>query len=210
MCSASDVFARHQSVTKGLRKKECATHPLWSQHARWHKEEKVPNIDQDDSPVSREAHERVKRERDASAAKLAELEGVVKDMGLREKAIDFFRAQSADDPVRWATVALPHLRETALEDIPSKLADLFPAVPKAGIPAVPEDTPLSPPSGFNTRQPNPAATGQAPKTEALKVGSAEVRKILAEQGIAGLRKLDADGGIVWSEDNLEAQGLRKR
>jgi hypothetical protein len=167
----------------------------------------VPNTDQDES-VSREAHERVKRERDAATARLADLEGVVKDMGLREKAIDYFRSQSADDPVRWATVALPHLRETALDDIPSRLADLFPAVPKAGT-QVAEDAPLSPPSGFNTRQPNPAASGQAPKTEALKVGSAEVRKILNEQGMAGVRKLDADGGIVWSEDNLEAQGLRR-
>jgi hypothetical protein len=168
----------------------------------------VPNTDQDES-VSREAHDRVKRERDAATAKLADLEGVVKDMGLREKAIDYFRGQSADDPVRWATVALPHLREVALEDIPSKLADLFPAVPKAGGPAVADEQLPSPPSGFNTRQPNPAASGQQPKGEALKVGSAEVRKMLSEGGLDEVRRLDKDGLIVWSENNLEAQGLRR-
>lgn len=161
--------------------------------------------------VSREAHQRVTRERDAAATKAAELEAVVKDLGLREKAIDFFRGKGVDDPVHWATVALPHLREVGVEGAPDRLTELFGSLPTVAPPPAPTERPVNqPPSAFGSeRRPNPAAEGAQPRLEPIKPGSTEWKRVLKEEGLEGMRRLDKEGRIAWSDDNLKAQGMRR-
>ena len=157
--------------------------------------------------VSRTAHERVLRERDSAQARTAELEAVVRDLGLREKAIDYFRAKAIDDPVHWATVALPHLREIEVDQVGARLDDLFGVLPSA--PAQPETPINQPTSGFEPRRPNPGAEGAQPRLEPIKPGSPEWKKVLKEEGLDGMRRLDKEGRIAWSAENLKAQGLRR-
>jgi hypothetical protein len=167
--------------------------------------------DDADATVSRQAHERVTRERDSAQARVSELEAVVKDLGLREKAIDYFRGKGVDDPIRWATLALPHIREGDPAQAGDRLDSLFGDLPgTAAPPAAPEGGVVNPPpTGFQTRGPNPAAEGQHPRLEPVKPGSEEWRKVIREEGLDGMRRLDRDGRIAWSAENLKAQGLRR-
>lgn len=165
--------------------------------------------------VSREAHERIAKERDDLKAQVAELRGVVKDYGLRERAISHLQSKGVQDAGRWASLALPHLRELEdLEQVASTVDQLFgdgltAVVQPPPAPDTDEKEPATPPPPSPFGTPNPAAGGgDIPSPQAIKPGSAEWKQVLKEKGMEGLKALDREGRVEWTSENLRWQGLQ--
>lgn len=162
----------------------------------------------DQTTVSREAHERMTRERDEAKARLAELEAVVTDIGYKEKARSFFKAKGVTDPDWAAEFALPHLRSVELDKLEETLAsDRFaPLVTMAtaqASPPPPEDTPsvpLNPGAQSSFSGPNPGAVGGTPPEPGkIKAGSEDYRKILnGPDGKQRLAELAQAGQVEWT------------
>lgn len=152
-----------------------------------------------DGKVSREAHERMTRERDELKAKVDKLNKVVQDVGYRDRARKFFKDKGVADPDWAAEFALPHLRTVELDSLDETLAsDRFAplvqmAVSKAPAPDDGEGSPepdasaTPPPSQTGFSGPNPGATGGAPETQ--KIAARELNNLPREEAQA---LIDAD------------------
>ena len=163
--------------------------------------------DQVPDMVSREAHERMTKERDELKAKVEELTKVVTDVGYRDKARSYFKTAGVPDPDWAAEFALPHIRGTELEKLDETLASerFKPLVSMASMqqapaseapPAEPPEPPAQPPTGFGG--PNPGAAGGSPEP-ARKVQPSDLRGMTREQ----VAELDSQGLIAWSSDPAE-------
>lgn len=163
--------------------------------------------------VSREAHERVTRERDQAMSRVKELEAVVQDVGIRDKARSFFKEKGHTDPDWAAEMSLPHLRDTSLDEIPNVLAgdrfSRFLAVSgSSGEPPAPATDPVAvepAASGF-TGGPNPAGGGQPPSPSKISPNSPEFKEAVARNDRALLQDWDNKGMIEWHPDVLAQEG----
>ena len=176
-----------------------------------------------DERVSQEAHSRVREElaeavkrAEAAERQVADLSAVVGDFGRFERLHDYFDEKGVKHPRRWARFALPHTRDLEdLDGIPERLGELLSdedlqrlqdPVPAAAPAAVGDENPPETRSpGFV--QPNPGAAGAAPRTEALRVGSAELERIAEAGGPNAVRAAVADGRVAISQDVKDRHGL---
>jgi len=164
--------------------------------------------DQTSDKVSREAHDRMTRERDELKAKLDEVSTALTDMALREKTRSALKGKVADPDIA-ADFFLPHLRGTEVDKIGETLGSerftqmmsLMAASPPAassddGDPSA--EPPLNPGPQSSFAGPNPGATGGA-APEPKKVNPRDVRHLRPDQ----LADLDAKGLVDWSEPNSD-------
>ena len=168
-------------------------------------------------PVSPEAFERVKRERDDLKSKVEDATRALRDVQLRDAAADLLRQKGVADPYRAAGAAIRDvtLKGLTVEQLPEKL-DGWLAEQKAlwGAPAGTADTPALEATPSPARQspyagPNPGAPGTPATFEPMVVGSARwsewaKTKTGAEQ-VAAVKA----GQAVISDDVRRAQGSVK-
>lgn len=168
----------------------------------------------DQDKVSREAHDRMTRERDELKAQVDELTKVVKDVGYRDKARQYFMSKGVKDPDWAAEFALPHLRTVELDSLEETLAsDRFaPLVQMASVQDAPaskppeeatDPPPVPTPSGFSG--PNPGAQG-GPSPTPQKMKLKDVQGMTREQ----LQEADAQGLIDWSSDDGQPIAISQR
>lgn len=166
--------------------------------------------------VSREAHERMTRERDELKQKVTQLEAVVVDVGYKEKARSYFKAQGVADPDWAAEFALPHLRTVELDKLEETLAsDRFkPLVSMAtaqSTPAAPEapTPPVNPGPVSSFSGPNPGAVGgPAPEPGKIKAGSKEYHDIVSgPNGKARISELAEAGMVEWRAGDPQTGGV---
>jgi len=172
-------------------------------------------VDTDQETVSHAAHQRVQQENSTLKERVIQLENVVRDVGLTEKARDFFKSKGATDPDGLATIALPHLRtvndpeaisgtlDTLFGKLPLAAATPAPSVEDSGTPAA-ETAPAEPSAppanpAPTIAGPNPAAPGEAPSFQKLKSTDPKVKETLAREGWAGVKRMDEAGEIEWSD-----------
>ena len=176
----------------------------------------MPELDDERTTVSVEAHERVKQERDEAKARADVLEGVATDVAKLNQAYDYFKAkEGVTDPYGLAQAAIQNItvRDADGEDLPGRLdgwyderAKMFGGPPAVNDPAGNEpetdDAPAVTAPRPNVAGPNPAAPGE-PVTVGgrLKPGDEEYQEVLKREGLAGLRKLEQQGRIERHPDN---------
>lgn len=154
----------------------------------------------DSTTVSREAHDRIKTERDEYKAKVDELSATVKDLAYRDKARSWFASKGVDDAGLLADLALPHLRDIDPDKIEETLSsDRFKpliAQPKANTDQEGEP-PIEPPtSGFSG--PSPGTPGGTPPTpQKLEFKSQEVQDAILRGDRTQLDQWDSEGRINW-------------
>ena len=159
-----------------------------------------------DDRVSREAHERVVRERDELKAQVSELGNTVKDFAIRDKARDFFKSKNVPDPDWAADFSLPQLRDVEPDSIPEVLAgDRFkPLLTQQSAPDDPpqgETPPTDPQTGF-AGGPNPGAGGTPPSPSKISRQSPEFRDAVRRNDKSQLEQWDKAGLIEWSPEVL--------
>ena len=144
--------------------------------------------------VSREAHERVTRERDTFKEQVGELTGNVKDLGIEVGLFKHFTGQGIENAEALAKRALPKFQETPLDDLAAQ-ADKWYAEEKelfgganTAAPAEEPETPV-PPSPFQSAPPNPQSSGEGIQQTTLVAGTPEFEawakgRSLAEQAAA--------------------------
>lgn len=162
---------------------------------------------EDQDRVSREAHDRVTRERDEATAKLKEATAALTDLVARENVRSALRDRVAD-PDSAADLLLPHLRDVAPADIGEalksneRLVSMVSLLTPKPAPAASDDTPLQAPlnpgpqSSFSG--PNPGASGGQPTPEKIRANSPEFNKIgQGPDGAARIAELASQGLIEW-------------
>ena len=168
----------------------------------------MPN---DDTPISAEAHERVKRERDEFKARLDETQGFLDDVRLRDRMYEHFRQDpQLHDPYGLASAAVRDvtLKGSGPEELPQKLTDWLAEQRRLiAAPAAPseEKPPASPFQG-----PNPGAAGFQAKVEPMVVGGERwnewAKGKTSDEKLAAMQRGDA----VSSEKVKRAQGTAQR
>ena len=154
--------------------------------------------------------------RTAAESRVEELSDVIRDVAVRERAIDYFTEQSVEDPRRWATVALPHIRDASVDEVGERLSELFPDVPTkpdargdtAAVPQPATDSPEPPETarpGFV--QPNPAADGIPPSADKLRPGTEAFLKRFAGASIGDVRAAHERGEVDINPRSAERHGL---
>lgn len=152
--------------------------------------------------VSIEAHQRVVAERDALKAQVDDLSGTVKDFKYIETAEPWFKARGVEDTRGWAELALPHIRMGDLEDIAGVLEQRFGTKLPAGVAPAAVETPEAqeePPAPIESPRPsvagpNPSAPGEPVSAQPqVQFGSAEWQRIVKTEGMAGIKRLEAEG-----------------
>ena len=143
--------------------------------------------DSDDGRVSREAFERVTRERDELKAQNTELAKVARDTHFVERAYEVFSAGDfgINDPYAAAKAAVNDARvsdaDPNSDDFASQLSGyveqsrkVFGAATAEPTPAEPDDAPEQPaPESTFSRTPNPAGPGEPSQFTPMVVGSDE-------------------------------------
>ena len=163
-----------------------------------------------DDRVSRQAHERVTRERDEALARVGQLEAVVKDVGIRDKAVSFFEEKGVVNARAAAELALPHLRDVEVDDITSTLAsDRFAMLVagQASSQPPPQEPAVTEPaaSGF-AGGPNPSSEGAPPSPQKISPRSPEFKAAIARNDRAQIADWDNKGMIDWSQEVLAQEG----
>jgi len=166
----------------------------------------------EDTEVSREAFERVQRDRDDLKTKLAQVESALSDVALRDRFYEQFRQdQTIRDPYGLASLAIRDvtLKSVPAEQVGERLGDWLneqrrliaaPSAETVGEPAA-THAPASPFQG-----PNPGAAGYQAKMEPMVVGGQRwnewAKGKSADEKLAAMRRGDA----VTSEKVKRAQG----
>lgn len=136
-----------------------------------HKEEQVAEQEQGER-ISNEAQ--LRKQVEALTARNAELEAVVKDVGVLNRARAFFKESGAADPDWAAEFVIPHVRDVEIDKLAEVLSsDRFQPLlgqvsggggtPATGTPAAEPEVPVEQPRGFGGG-PQPAG-GQAPSAD---------------------------------------------
>lgn len=151
--------------------------------------------------VSREAHLRVKGERDAARQELDKAKAALVDANLMFEAQGFLTGK-VKDPVTAAKMVLPELR--SFESADDRAARLEAAVPlfapleQASPNPTPKDSdavvPDAPPTP-SFMQPSPASDGAAPTQPKLTMRSPEVRELVKQGRDAEVKQMIARGEI---------------
>lgn len=165
--------------------------------------------------VSREAHERMTRERDELKAKVEELNRVVMDVGYRDKARSYFKSKGAPDPDWAAEFALPHLRDVELDKLEETLASerFAPLVSMASMQAPTTQEPQAPPTNpgpvTSFSGPNPGAVGgPPPQPGKIQAGSKEYYEIVRKpNGRARIAELAEQGMVEWRDGDTQNGGV---
>ena len=160
-----------------------------------------------DDRVSREAHDRVVRERDELKATLAERDAVIADVGIRDRARAFFKSQGAQDPDWAAEFALPHLRDTELDQIPEVLgserfkpliSQASPSNDDGGASDGSGESPAQDPGSGFAGGPNPGGQGTAPPPEKISPNSPQFKEAVRNNNRQQIEKWDQAGLIDWN------------
>jgi len=176
-----------------------------------HKEEQVADNEGQSETVSKEAHERVVRERDSLKEQLDKATGALGSYTKRDKAREALKGKVAD-PDAIADLVTPHLTDVDLDAIPDFLGqDRFKALfttsptPSNGEPAGDgEGTGEEPPGAAEPAQhgfggPSPANAGsggpQVGAEEKMEVGSPQYKALIAS-GDEEAIKAAYDKGLV--------------
>ena len=159
--------------------------------------------------VSREAHERVLRERDELKAKLDEAATALRDLTLVDKARRIFAEKGVDDPDWAAEIALPHLRtvdklDKIAEVIDQRFAKLIPTTQTSDTTSSDQQTAPPPPDVDATpappfARPNPAAEGAPPNGQRQYYPTdPEIERLIqGPDGKQVLERLEKEGVIKW-------------
>lgn len=168
--------------------------------------------------VSREAHERIKKERDELKARNDELSRTLTNFYRRDKARAALKDKVAD-PDTVADLLTPHLEDIEPDKVAEHIAsDVFapklaPFLPKqqpspapvpegeGGAGEISASTPAIEPNGFGAG-PSPGGEGQAPSPSApgkIVVGSEEYLRLVHANDKAALQKAYEEGRIVSPE-----------
>lgn len=136
-----------------------------------------------DDRVSREAHERIKRERDEALQQLEAAKPTLQAVGLIDKAYEHFKgkvpdpyaaARAASRDSMFAEVDTEQLAET-FDSWLQEQQSAFGFQSPNGDGGEPDPVPTAPPPGAGRPQPSPSGTGGEPKPEPLSWNSDEVR-----------------------------------
>lgn len=166
--------------------------------------------------VSREAHDRVKAERDQLKAEKEAAAAAARAAVLVDKAYSVLRDKGLPDPYAAAKAVSrdPLFASVGDDELPGRLdawvtewKALFGANPSANTPKTPEDetpeppAPVAPPPGAARSAPSPANTGGQPTPEPLTFSSPEVRQLREQGRIDEIRAMLKDGRLVPSPNN---------
>ena len=168
----------------------------------------------DEQAISRERYEAVVAERDQYKSEVGVLGGKVQELGLEKTAREYFEGKQVTDATHWASIAVPHLANVDVDNIPSVLDQKFGNLPTAGQePATAEPSqeppaPAEPPRPTVSGQPNPAASGEPPSTQKkLSTSDPEFKAIFAREGYDGMRRLIAEGRLEFQSGNQYGRQL---
>ena len=161
-------------------------------------------MSEEPSEVSQEAFDRVTGQKDALEAKIADLEGVVKDQAYMEKARKHFDDKKVDDPDWAAEIALPSMKSagTEVDDIGSyldtKFSKLYPT--DNGEEPEPEPNVAAPdavePPGF--ARPSPASDGTPPDQKVLTINDPEIKALIEGNDLAAIQAMEKEGTFRWA------------
>lgn len=170
----------------------------------------MPTEQEQSDSISREAYERIKRERDEAKAQAAEFGTALKDYARREKARTALKGRVAD-PDMVADLLTPHLKDTEPDQVAELIgsegfkAKLAPFQPPAPPPAPAgeegggtEPTPAIEPNGFGAG-PSPGSDASAPTpeggTDKIQAGSDQWRRMVRTDP-EGLKKAYEENRVV--------------
>lgn len=162
----------------------------------------------DGTTVSREAHDRIKAERDALKTQVEELSTVVRDVGIRDKARAYFVDKGVTNADWAADLALPHLRDVEIDKIGETLeGDRFkPLIVQATPPVEPTGEPPAEPAPSGFSGPSPGTPGGTPPTpQKLSFGSPEVQSAIVANDTAQFAKWEAEDRIAWDPRVIAAE-----
>lgn len=168
----------------------------------------------EDTGISPEAAERIRRERDELRQKLGDAEQALSDVALRDRFYEHFRQdQSLKDPYGLASAAVRDvtLKTVGPDEMGQRLTDWLQEQRRLiSVPAAAEEPAGNPPPPSPFQGPNPGAEGFAQKVEPMIVGSQTWNEWsqgkTAEEQIAALKRGDA----VSPEKVRRAQGTLQR
>jgi len=166
---------------------------------------------EDQDKVSREAHERMTRERDELKAQLAQATNALKDLTIEQKLRSNLKGKVADPDVA-ANLLLPHFREVELDGIPEALGSerfapivSMMAAQQAPVTQTDDTPPPTPPTNGQSAfsGPNPGAAGGAPtERQKIRAGSPEFNQIAElPNGKARIAELREQDLIEWTQAN---------
>lgn len=161
----------------------------------------------DDGRVSKEAHERIVRERDELKAERDQLAVTVGDLGRARKIEDFLEAKKVDNVRGVAELLLPHVRDVEVDKLEETLGSdrykpwierfVAPATPASdgdGDGGDPPAPPADPGAGFSGAGPNPGGSGDSLDPN-RKVSRDEVRRLHDAGQHAEAQKLYDEGRV---------------
>ena len=165
----------------------------------------------EDTDISKEAFERVRRERDDLKAKYAEAEQAIRDFDLRDRMADHFRQKTeVKDAYRAASAAIRDvtLKGVTVEELPQRLDSWLEE--QRGLFATPAPEPEEKPPASPFQAPNPGTPGYEARVEPMVIGSERWNEWA--KGRSAQEKLDAmrRGDAVSSEGVKRAQSTVKR
>lgn len=170
--------------------------------------------------VSREAHDRIKRERDELKAEKTQFESASQQFLLTDQAYEHFRSKGVTDPYAAAKAASRDSmfvgvdRETLPDKLDSWLDD-FKAVFGAPAPSGDDGTeagsttpPTPPPPGAARPAPSPANSGGDPKPEPMTMKHPDVQRLIREGRRDEVKEMVKDGRVQLSANNPYTPGIQ--
>ena len=159
----------------------------------------------EDTDVSNEAFERVRRERDDLKAKYAEADKAIRDFDLRDRMAAHFRGNAeVKDAYQAAAQAIRDvtLKDVTAEELPQRLDSWLEE--RRGLFAAPAPEQKEPPAS-PYQGPNPGAPGYEAKVEPMVIGDSRWQEWV--KGKTAQERLDAmrRGDAVSSEKVKQAQ-----
>lgn len=158
----------------------------------------------DDTDISKEAFERVRRERDDLKAKYAEAEQAIRDLDLRDRMADHFRSKTeVKDAYQAAKAAIRDvtLKGVPSEELPQRLDSWLEE--QRGLFAAPAPAETPPSSPF--QGPSPGGPGYEARMEPMVVGSDKWNEWVKGKSAHEMREALRRGDAVSSDKVKEAQ-----
>lgn len=154
--------------------------------------------------VSREAHDRVVRERDEFKSKLDEALAAVKDMSYEREARKVFAQKGVANPDWAAEMALPHLRTaSSLDDIPAiidseRFAPIFQMGQMGTNPTADDDDRHIPSESQRRAQPGPNPGGRSSGQPTLpQVSREEYQAAIEADDLAQIQAWQKEGRLAF-------------